>query len=67
MAQQHRMRIYQHPLDGHLWWYIDPTIIAARVRAIVWPNSSVRHVMLWVRPLTADEVKAVKKLQETTR
>ncbi|WP_050466332.1 hypothetical protein [Herbaspirillum chlorophenolicum] len=64
MPQPHRMRIFSHPLDGRLWWYIHPTIIAARVRAIVWSRTTDRHALIWVRPLTTDEVQQVKKLQE---
>jgi len=64
MAQQHRMRIYQHPLDGRLWWYIHPTIIAARVRAIVWPRATDRLPLLWVQPLTAEETRTALDLME---
>lgn len=59
------MRIYENPADGRLWWYIHPTIIAARVRAIVWPKVTDRHHLIWLRPLTPSEIDQVQKLQGT--
>lgn len=53
------MRILKHPVDGRLWWYFCPTIIAARIRAI---GTNDRLGVIWVRPLDKDEAKQVEKL-----
>lgn len=66
MLQQPRLCIYKHPVDGRLWWYIHPIIIAARVRAIMWPRTTDRLPLLWVRPLTVAEMREALNLMEKT-
>lgn len=50
----------KHPLTGQYWWYFCPTVIAARLRALF---SDDRLSVIWVKPLTANEVELVKQIE----
>jgi hypothetical protein len=56
------VKILRHPIEQRYWWIFYPTVIAARVRAICWPDPRDRLCVIWVRPLGKDEMQQLNKL-----